>query len=287
MSQKILGWDRFDPLRFPVATRPLQLVDAETREPVADTEEFMGVMRMDTKEVLAPVSEKYSLYPYSDMIDQVHEAIVHLGADCTVDSVGWNGRKSRFIAQLTFPELTYTPPDEDRPIAWRAIISNSYDGALKSGFMSGAYRFWCSNGMVVGIGDMWFTFRHVGAVEDRYQSVLASFAQTMPNAPEVLQREVETFMQPLLKKHQGDKGTAVFFEVLGKKAKLPRKFIDAMTTMATDRDVEDYRRPSTYWHLYNAATNVLSHQTKSVIGSHNLLAQVRKQIVDVMPAIAA
>ena len=269
----VQGLEKLEPLRFPVRESELGVYEKSTGKKLADSHDFKGILRTDTMEMIAPVSKRYALFPNGNLFDIVTGAIEEVGIDAKVTKVGWNGRMSRFKATLEFPELSYTPAD-GKPIIFSSMLTNAYDGAYKAGFTGGGLRLVCSNGMVIGVAFTNFHFRHVGAVEAMYESVVNHFTRTLPNSSDALQEEVDRFERPLLKKHTAEK----FMPVVGEKAKLPMKYVEGAVAKALDG-----RKPQTYWNLYNPFTNVLTHGPKAFLNSEALLTKMRSAFLQEMP----
>jgi len=226
------------------------------------------VRRADNAQPLAVVSDRYRLVTHTEVLTVVEEAIA--GLDCGPVPRGVyveaGGRQMR--ALFKFPGLAARLPqraldagysDEICPMIQ---VRNAYDGTSRVAFLGGAFRFVCTNFAVGGGGAfaMGFMSVHAGdvvvkAAAGYMRQYLSEFDRVVALYAAWLDRSV-----PL----QAD---ASVVEECVPQQKYSRAIAELSGARARAGEV-------TVFDAYNAATQVITHQTRSATVAMGLLEKV-------------
>jgi hypothetical protein len=168
------GIQKGNPADFKVELKPLAYRatpgvpgdrDTYTYEDVPNR---LAVVRTDTGEAIAVVSDKYTVVQHQDILDGVSKAIRGLDVGEVPSGVYVDRQGARMRALFKFPELSQTlvwktNPDRLCPVV---KIENTYDGSSRVSIHIGAFRFVCTNLSVGGGGAFagGFMSVHVGEI---------------------------------------------------------------------------------------------------------------------------
>lgn len=205
-----------------------------------------AIMRMDTEEVLAVVSDRYNIVKHADVVDYFEGALNSIGGNFLnreiVTHLPFNGARMHRV--YTFPDISFEMGNDhvtgDVDIINLTLeLMNSYDGTTKVGFKYGAYRLVCTNGLIVGERFRTLMKKHFSSF-DIYEIV-----DQVAEAFEVFERNTEIWKEwrntPILDAEN-------FLE----KSKAPKKVIKAILERYT---LEEQNK----WGLFQATTYVISH----------------------------
>lgn len=170
--------ERGGPADFPVALKPVFYKDKESYEPAGNR---LAVVREDTGETLAVVSDKYTLVPHQRILDRIQEATSNLDVGIVPRGIYLDRRGARMRALFKFPALAQ-PVAGDDEICPYVKVQNSYDATSRITVHIGAFRFVCTN-LAVGGGGAFaggFMAVHAGEIPigdmaDRLTSYLSKF----------------------------------------------------------------------------------------------------------------
>ena len=122
----------------------------------------VGIRRKDTKQMLGIVSDKYEIVQYSDMAEQISEAITKSGIDLTeIDTqtiLSEDSRKLELIVR--FPALARSIDGKGDIIAPELKVRKSQDGTWANNGMMGYHRWACYNTLVDGNKLAWIYGKH-------------------------------------------------------------------------------------------------------------------------------
>jgi hypothetical protein len=144
---------------FPVALRPVYSDGLEGREPIRARR---AIVREDTGEAIAVVSDRYALVPHSRILDVVEEAIRPLDVGPVPRGIYVDRRGARMRALFKFPALARAIVGDDE-ICPCLQIRNTYDAASRITVHIGAFRFVCTNlavgggGVFAGLSRTWWS----------------------------------------------------------------------------------------------------------------------------------
>jgi len=233
-----------------------------------DDKTFTGrhvIRRKDNGIVLGVVGEDYELLTHKNAVS---------GAEKTLNKLGkWELQKfftandgARLYAQYNFPEKKYTVGNllDGRPddVCISLTMTNSYDGLLKFGFILGAYRFICANGLKIGHDIFSIRRRHTSGLDPDaiFEKANESFSyfetKTYPKYLELSKIEVES--------------PKLYLEHMKEDKVLPVRLIDKVAEKAVEKATNE-------WGIYNEFTRFLSHDyNKSNVRKEELNQVVAK-----------
>lgn len=169
---------RGHPAEFPVVLRP---VFCESADGPREIESRRAIVREDTGEAIAVVSDRYTLVPHQRILDTVEEAIGPLDLGPVPRGIFVDGKGARMRALYKFPSLAQ-PVLGDDDICPCLQVRNTYDGTSRIALHIGAFRFVCTNLSVGGGGAFagGFVSIHAGEIPiemmaGKLQSYLTSF----------------------------------------------------------------------------------------------------------------
>lgn len=240
---------------FPVRLRPLYYDADFSYEPVPGR---LAVVREDTGEPLAVVSERYTLVPHRRILDAVEEAVGSLGLTDAPRGIYLDRRGARMRALFKFPSLA-EPVVGDDPICPCVKIQNTYDGTSRIAVQIGAFRFVCTN-LAVGGGGAFaggFLAVHTGDIPvdeaaGELRSYLAGFGRIVAlyrhwSETLLTKRRLEDLLEPL-----------------------PARPADAI------RETVSKKRFATVYDGYNAATGYATRRMRSARSAFALLGRINR-----------
>lgn len=137
-----------NPADFPVTTCPLFYGESYRVHRVPDRR---AIVREDTGQPLAVVSDQYTLIPHGRLTRAVEAAIAELELGDVPRGIYVDRDGARMRALYKFPKLA-RPVHTDDPICPCVKLQNSYDRSLRAAVHIGAFRFVCTNLAVGGGG---------------------------------------------------------------------------------------------------------------------------------------
>lgn len=166
------------PADFPVTLKPVFYRENGSYESARNR---MAVVREDTGEALAVVSDRYTLVPHQQILDMIHAATSRLDVGSVPRGVYLDRSGARMRALFKFPALARPVAGGD-DICPCVKIQNSYDATSRVTVHIGAFRFVCTD-LAVGGGGAFaggFMAVHAGEIPidemaDRLSSYLSRF----------------------------------------------------------------------------------------------------------------
>lgn len=140
---------------FPVEFQPIQTTDS-----LAIVPNRQAVVRSDTGAPIGVVSKKYALVTHENVVDTFREAFKGQKRE---EKIRTTHNGARMHIEIVLPDIT-VKVDKGDEMAMRLIVENSYDGSHRLQIIFGAFRFVCSNGMVIGSKFVSLNRRHIGQV---------------------------------------------------------------------------------------------------------------------------
>jgi len=206
-----------------------------------------ALVRTETNDILGIISPEYKLVTHKEALDKAI-SVVEQFEDLKLKKIIPTKCGARMYAQFESDKeymvgnLETGQPDN---IKLRLTLTNSYDGSLKYGFIIGAYRLVCKNGLRTG--------KDIFAVRQKHTAGL-DISTIMRSARKAVRHFNETTM-PLWNKMRNTE--VLVAEVLGKvEETLPdRLFKEVSEKFATKKN-------STLWDVYNGFTEALTHNEK-------------------------
>lgn len=153
---------RGNPADFPVSLQPVFHDGNEGRKPIPKRR---AIVREDTGEAIAVVSNRYTLVPHARILDLVEQAIGPLDVGPVPRGIYVDRRGARMRAIFKFPALASPVLGADE-ICPCLQVRNTYDGSARITVHIGAFRFVCTN-LAVGGGGVFaggFVSIHAGEI---------------------------------------------------------------------------------------------------------------------------
>lgn len=253
---------RGHPAEFPVVLRP---VFCQGTEGPREIETRRAIVREDTGEAIAVVSDRYTLVPHQRILDTVEQAIGPLDLGPVPRGIFVDGRGARMRALYKFPSLAQ-PVLGDDEICPCLQVRNTYDGTSRISIHIGAFRFVCTNLSVGGGGAFagGFVSVHQGEIPiemmagklqsylTRFEVIVAMYRQWSDMSP--LADDVETILKQVLR----------------------GRFEDLRDSMLQGT-------PRTVFDAYNRLTHHATHSMRSARTAFEMLESVNVAFQDRFP----
>lgn len=110
-----------------------------------------AIVRQDTGEAIAVVSNRYTLVPHVRILDLIEQAIQPLDLGPVPRGIYVDRKGARMRALYKFPSLADTVVETDE-ICPCIQVRNTYDGSERISMQIGAFRFVCTNLSIGGGG---------------------------------------------------------------------------------------------------------------------------------------
>ena len=245
---------------------------ARTTQPVSSDYDFQVVMedlmtadgkksgfkctrRLDTGEVLSPVTKDYGIVQNADCIDKVRETFStrpDLGNYEETVSVLNGGRQMR--ARYDFKNHTVEVPKVGDELGLRLTVNNSFDRSLRVSFSLGMLRLVCSNGMTSVQEEYGLTRKHsakfdISFIQDALGKALDGFT-AFGKEGNILTKMAETYVTQ-------EQGLAIL-QSLTKKNVISEVSREGIAQVWNNPREEDKER--NIYNLLNASTDFITHQ---------------------------
>ena len=169
---------RGNPAEFAVTLQPVFCDGPEGQRPIPTRR---AIVREDTGQALAVVSNRYVLVPHTRILDVVEQAIQPLDLGPVPRGIYVDRGGARMRALYKFPALARPVMGQDN-ICPCLQVRNTYDGSARIAIHIGAFRFVCTN-LAVGGGGAFaggFVSIHAGEIPvermgDRLATYLTGF----------------------------------------------------------------------------------------------------------------
>jgi hypothetical protein len=242
-----------NPADFPVTLRPIFHDGHEGQKPIPTRR---AIVREDTGEAIAVVSNRYTLVPHTRILNLVEQAIQPLDVGVVPRGIYVDRQGARMRAIFKFPSLTRTVTGRDE-ICPCLQIRNTYDGTSRIAVHIGAFRFVCTNLAVGGGGAFAGGFMSVHAGEIPIEKMAEQLADYLTGFDQIVRLYGHWTEQRL-----GLGMLSYIFERLlkGKPEGLWREVLDAT--------------PTTVFDAYNVMTNYATHRMRSPQSAFELLERV-------------
>lgn len=257
---------RGNPADFPVTLQPVFHDGADGRRLVPARK---AVVRGDTGEAIAVVSDRYTLVPHARIIDLVEQAIAPLDVGLVPRGVYVDRHGARMRAIFKFPALTRTVLGRDE-ICPCLQLRNTYDGTSRIAVHIGAFRFVCTNLAVGGGGAFAGGFMSVHAGEIQIEKVAEQLAEYLTRFDQIVRLYGHWTEQRL---------------ELGMLSSIFERFLKGKPE-ALWQDLME-AAPSTVFDAYNVMTNFATHSMRSARTAFDLLERVNTGFQKSFPVIEA
>lgn len=252
-----------NPADFPVVLRPVFHEDEDEGRKLIPARK--AIVRQDTGDAIAVVSDRYTLVPHKRILDIVDQAIAPLDVGAVPRGIYVDRSGARMRAVYKFPALASSVLGQDE-ICPCLQVRNTYDGSARIALHIGAFRFVCTN-LAVGGGGVFaggFVSIHAGEIPiekmaERLAQYLTGFEQIVALYRQWSQSRIE---MPML--------TDIFQNSL--KARPDRLWDQVMDSS-----------PATVFDAYNAMTDFATHRTRSCRAAFDLLERINSGFQNAFP----
>lgn len=242
-----------NPADFPVVLRPVFHDGPDGRQPIPTRR---AIVREDTGEAIAVVSNRYTLVPHTRILDLIEEAIAPLGVGPVPRGIYVDGRGARMRAIFKFPALASPILGRDE-ICPCLQVRNTYDGSARIAMHIGAFRFVCTN-LAVGGGGVFaggFVSIHAGEIPiekmaDQLAHYLTRFDRIVGMYRQWSERRPET----------------------GALASIFRESLNGRPEGLWDEVLQ--ATPATVFNAYNVMTDFATHRMRSYRRAFDLLERI-------------
>lgn len=249
--------ERGNPADFPIVLKPVFYQGEEEFQAVPKR---FAVVREDTGQALAVVSDRYKLVTHQQLLDSVNAATASLDVGPVPRGIYVDRGGARMRALFKFPALvqpiSHAFKDEICPCV---KMENTYDGTSRISVHIGAFRFVCTN-LAVGGGGVFaggFMSIHAGEIPmDEISSQLTTYLGDFERIVTAYRAWSESVLD--LERHDQFLGT------------LPSRPAEVLRLR---RSVET---PLTVYAAYNQATQYATHHMRSVRGAFDLLERINR-----------
>lgn len=249
--------ERGHPADFPVVLRPLYYSTGAGHE-TGYVPNRLAVVRPDTGEALAVVSDRYELVPHQQLLNLVRKAADNLDVGPVPRGVYVDRRGARMRAIFKFPALA-RPVFSNDEICPCIKIENTYDATSRISVHIGAFRFVCTN-LAVGGGGVFaggFMAVHAGEIPvGRIAEQLSSFLTNFESIATTYRRWTEEHFD---------------WDQLGAVMRLlPKRAGQIIEAGIRQSQVESV------YSAYNVATNYATHRMRSARAAFDLLELINR-----------
>lgn len=230
---------------FPVSLTKVYTINQEGKhsDGYAEVSGRRAVERLDTRQVLGIVSDKYEIITHEEVIRGFREA---LGGTDFSEKISLTRNGAHMWATYTLKNHTLEVVKGD-VVGLQFTAKNSYDGMTALQFSLGALRLVCLNGMVMGNRFFSYQQRHFG--KDVHVDI-----ETLTEKIGILAEKFEKQL-PMMQLMTKAPYTGDFTEE-GLAKRLPAYLIEAA--------VEEFKKggDQSNWGFYNALTHAITHHMR-------------------------
>ena len=252
------------PAAFPVA---LKVVSYRTNGSFEEIPNRLAVVREDTGEALALVSDRYTLVPHQRILDLLQEAAAHLDVGTVPQGIYVDRRGARMRALFKFPSLARPVFDGDE-ICPCIKVQNTYDGTSRIAVHIGAFRFVCTNLAVGGGGAFAGGFMAIHAGEIPIGEVVSQLSSYLAGFDAIVELYRWWIERPWM-------WTAV--DAL--EEQLPKRLSRTMRHQLSLRPLPHV------FDAYNVATRYATHQMRSYRSAFDLLERINRSFQEQFPLL--
>jgi hypothetical protein len=255
---------RGNPADFYVALQPVYCDGPEGRRVIPTRR---AIVREDTGQAIAVVSDRYSLVPHARILDVIEQAIQPLDVGPVPRGIYVDRLGARMRALFKFPALASPVLGRDE-VCPCLQVRNTYDGSARIAVHIGAFRFVCTN-LAVGGGGVFaggFVSIHAGEIPvERMADQLTAYLTRFENI-------VGIYRQWSEQRPQRDEMESIL------KQSLKGRFDELREEMLA-------ATPATVFDAYNRLTHHATHSMRSARTAFDMLERVNASFQRTYPVI--
>lgn len=226
-----------------------------------------AVVRTDTNQVISVVSDDYKLVRNEEVFPELLGILNDMGIEHQIrrHSIVNNGASA--YLEVICPDEQFILGGKDKNCL-RFILANSYDTTRSVSIILGAFRFICTNGMILGMAFASYRRKHIGEFDLSFSKDL--FTDRIEQFRDNKHRWEKLYDQPLdritghnridqiqKKLNWGDRATNRVKDLWG-----------------INRDNE-----RNVWGLYNCYTNEITHSRRNLVTQTQLGGQITRYFI--------
>tara|TARA_R110002051_G_scaffold145245_3_gene218241 strand:- start:16524 stop:17312 length:789 start_codon:yes stop_codon:yes gene_type:complete len=221
---------------------PVKEVPAQLGADIITKTGHKFIVREDTGDVLSCMTDEYKLVQNQQIWDTASPIMKNLGADVTECETFSNGAKTQWKWTLKDTKVDLGDGDLISP---EITIRNSYNGQWGLHILAGAFRFICSNGMVIGMIISRKNYKH-SIYNMNLNDIEPTINDTVLATKGIFNDELPQLKNTLVKE----------------------KHIVDLINMIPSNQMEQFtqylmtNKPKNYWDLLNSATWIVTHSMK-------------------------
>ena len=251
---------------FPVTLQPVFHERAEGFRAVPDRR---AIVREDTGQAIAVVSDRYTLVPHTRILDIMERAIEPLDVGPVPRGIYVDRRGVRLRALYKFPALAQPVLGQDE-ICPCLQVKNTYDGTERIALHIGAFRFVCTNLSIGGIGAFAGGFVSIHAGEIPVEEMANRLTDYLSRFDEILRLYRQWSEQ---RAEAGALELALKQSLNGRFSELQGKMLNAA--------------PCTVFDAYNRLTAFATHEMRSAKTAFDMLERVNGAFQTAWPRVDA
>jgi hypothetical protein len=238
---------------FPVALRSVFADVGGTHQEVPHRR---AVVRQDTGDTVAVVSDRYTLVPHQHILDTIETAIAPLDVGQVPRGIYVSQQGARMRAIYKFPALAQ-PVQVNDELCPCLQIQNTYDGTTRITIQIGAFRFVCTNLAVGGSGVFAGGFMSVHSGEIPIAAVAEQLSAYLTGFDRIM-----TLYRTWADRRPDPSSLQWIFDKSLKQQ--PQRLWEVLTKA----------NPQTVYAAYNVATHYATHQMRSYWTAFTLLERI-------------
>jgi hypothetical protein len=261
---------------FPVSLQPVFHDGADGRQLIPTRR---AIVREDTGQAIAVVSDRYTLVPHMRILDVVEQALAPLDVGPVPRGIYVDRQGARMRAIFKFPALASPVLGSDE-ICPCLQVRNTYDGTARIAMHIGAFRFVCTNLAVGGGGAFAGGFVSIHAGEIPIEKMAERLSHYLTRFDQI----ILLYRQWSEQRAEMDLLNSIFKTSLkGRPEKLWEEIIQ--------------RKPATVFNAYDVMTDFATHRTRSCQRAFDLLERINgafqerfpvtNDVIDVHPSVPA
>lgn len=241
-------------------------ISGRTRTSLLDTHKMIVNER---DEIINVVTENYSLIQHGDFANNVIDMIPKEFGNWE-PKLWISPNDARMTLDIKFPEITCDIERND-PVSPTLEIKHSHDGYWAQDLLLGAFRFKCSNGLVIGKQIFHQHKKHIGKGEFAFPQLNEDLKKSM--ADFFIQTKEWKQWQGRITTYDDYERVMIALQ-LGKRAMAE---IEQTVEVSSNQKIEDLKlKTLNYWMFYNIITAYVTHKVESPLRKADLQARMRR-----------
>lgn len=255
---------------------------------------FDALINTDLKKTMSVVGQQYHMVPHKQASEVVHDFLSDAGMNFETKSVQTANNGAQYFEVIQFPDYKFdvipkgkdTSRDNSGTVDQyipTITVRSSYDKSFPTQFIYGAYRFVCTNGLMVGSTINRLSIRHnqeliVDKVREQFKMDLESTISNLKIRLPVL-NQIDA--QPYVEEFLFDKSLPVRFkkDILDLAATAIICNYDIIKSEKTQREkmvLESVQTELSAYAFMNIMTQVISHNMKNAARQQAMFRRVSK-----------